>query len=66
MKINTDPIFSYTPIPKEVKEKMLGLSMPENIPISFDELSYLNLSYYYYIISLYKVNKIKYTSIKKE
>ena len=46
MKINTDPIFSYTPIPKEVKEKMLGLSMPENIPISFDELSYLNLSYY--------------------
>ena len=46
MKINTDPIFSYTPIPKEVKEKMLGFSMPENIPISFDELSYLTLSYY--------------------
>lgn len=46
MKINTDPIFSYTPIPEEVKEKMLGFSMPENIPISFDELSYLTLSYY--------------------
>ena len=46
MKINTDPIFSYTPIPKEVKEKMLGFSMPENIPLSFDELSYLTLSYY--------------------
>ena len=46
MKINTGPIFSYTPIPEDVKEKMLGLSMPENIPISFDELSYLTLSYY--------------------
>lgn len=46
MKINTDPIFSYTPIPEEVKEKMLRFSMPENIPLSFDELSYLTLSYY--------------------
>ena len=25
---------------------MLGFSMPENIPLSFDELSYLTLSYY--------------------
>ena len=40
------PTFSYTPIPEHIKEKMIGLSMPENEPISFDNLSYLTLSYY--------------------
>ncbi|MGL4913942.1 MAG: M15 family metallopeptidase [Romboutsia sp.] len=40
------PIFSYTSIPENIKEKMIGLSMPENEPISFDTLSYLTLSYY--------------------
>ena len=40
------PIFSYSDVPSSIKNKMLGLSMPSNIHISFDELSYLKLSYY--------------------
>lgn len=40
------PIFSYSPIPDDIKDKMIGVSMPENEPIGFDELSYLNLTYY--------------------
>lgn len=40
------PIFSYSSIPDSIKDKMIGISMPENEPINFDELSYLNLTYY--------------------
>lgn len=40
------PVFSYTSIPENIKEKMIGLSMPKNEPISFDNLNYLILSYY--------------------
>ncbi len=46
IKVDQAPTFSYSSIPKEVKEKMIGFSMPEDIPINFDELSYLTLSYY--------------------
>lgn len=46
MKVSTTPIFSYSSIPEDVKEKMLGLSMPKDVPINFNELSYLTLSYY--------------------
>lgn len=41
-----EPVFSYSDIPDDVKDKMLGLSMPENEPLNFDNLSYLTLSYY--------------------
>lgn len=40
------PVFSSSSIPDDIKEKMLGTSMPSNQPISFDELSYIELSYY--------------------
>lgn len=40
------PIFSYSEISTDIKSKMLGSSMPENEPISFDNLSYLKLTYY--------------------
>lgn len=40
------PVFSYSNIPSSVQNKMLGLSMPLSRPISFDELSYLKVSYY--------------------
>ena len=39
-------IFSYTNIPNSIQEKMLGLSMPYNEPLSFDELRYIKISYY--------------------
>ena len=39
-------MFSSSSIPDDIKEKMLGTSMPSNQPISFDELSYIELSYY--------------------
>jgi len=42
----TKPIFSYSNISDDIKNKMLGLSMPESEPLSFDSLSYLTLSYY--------------------
>ncbi|MGL6105298.1 M15 family metallopeptidase [Romboutsia sp.] len=41
-----EPVFSYTSIPDDIRDKMIGVSMPENKPISFDTLSYLNLTYY--------------------
>ncbi|WP_081712145.1 M15 family metallopeptidase [[Clostridium] dakarense] len=41
-----EPVFSYSPIPDNIKSKMLGLSMPKSEPISFDSLSYLRLTYY--------------------
>lgn len=41
-----EPIFSYSPIPDSIKNKMLGLSIPKSQPISFDSLSYLRLTYY--------------------
>ncbi|WP_286315684.1 hypothetical protein [Romboutsia ilealis] len=46
MKVDPTPTFSYSPIPEDIKEKILGLSMPEDVPIDFYELSYLTLSYY--------------------
>lgn len=39
-------VFSYSEIPDNIKEKMLGLSMPYDEPLSFNELRYLKLSYY--------------------
>ncbi len=42
----TKPLFSYSNISGDIKNKMLGLSMPESEPLSFDSLSYLTLSYY--------------------
>ncbi len=41
-----EPIFSYSEISTDIKNKMLGSSMPKNEPISFDDLSYLKLTYY--------------------
>ena len=40
------PVFSYSSIPDDIKEKMIGVSMPSFEPVSFDELSYLKLTYY--------------------
>ena len=40
------PAFSYSSIPEEIKEKILGVSMPKDEPLSFNDLSYLTLSYY--------------------
>lgn len=40
------PVFSSSSIPNDIKEKMLGSSMPSSEPVSFDELSYIELSYY--------------------
>lgn len=42
----TKPTFSYSNISDDIKNKMLGLSMPENKPLSFDDLNYLTLNYY--------------------
>lgn len=44
--LEVEPVFSYSPIPDNIKSKMLGLSMPKSEPISFDDLSYLRLTYY--------------------
>ena len=43
---SSQPVFSYSSIPYDVKTRMLGKSMPKNEPISFDSLSYLKISYY--------------------
>lgn len=45
-KENEEPTFSYSEIPKSIKIKMINKSMPENEPTSFDQLSYLKLTYY--------------------
>lgn len=44
--LEVEPVFYYSPIPDNIKSKMLGLSMPKSEPISFDNLSYLRLTYY--------------------
>ena len=41
-----EAIFSYSEISTDIKNKMLGSSMSKNEPISFDDLSYLKLTYY--------------------
>lgn len=41
-----EPIFSFSPIPDEIKKNMIGYSMPQNEPITFEKLSYLKLSHY--------------------
>ncbi|MDU2199079.1 MAG: hypothetical protein E7E21_11800, partial [Peptostreptococcaceae bacterium] len=41
-----EPIFSYSEISTDIKNKMLGSSMTKNEPISFDDFSYLKLTYY--------------------
>lgn len=43
---NIKPTFSYSSIPDNIKNKMIGKSMPSDEPISFDSLSYLKLTYY--------------------
>lgn len=43
---NIKPTFSYSSIPDNIKNKMIGKSMPTDEPISFDSLSYLKLTYY--------------------
>lgn len=45
IKVN-ELIFTSSPIPEDIKNKMLGKSMPTNIPISFDSLAYLKVTYY--------------------
>lgn len=42
----SEPIFISSPIPEEIKNKMLGKSMPYNEPISFDSLEYLKVTYF--------------------
>lgn len=39
-------LFISQPIPAEIQERMIGKSMPESIPVPFDELRYLTLPYY--------------------
>lgn len=41
-----ESVFSFSPIPNDIKNRMIGKSMPSNEPISFDNLSYLSLTYY--------------------
>lgn len=41
-----EPVFSYSSIPSEIKDKMTGVSMPSFEPVSFDDLSYLELTFY--------------------
>ena len=41
-----EPIFKYSEIPEEIKEKMLGKSMPKDTNISFDDLAYIKLTCY--------------------
>lgn len=38
--------FSYSSIPENIKKDMLGKSMPSHEPLSFDNLSYLRITYY--------------------
>lgn len=39
-------LFISGPVPEQVQQRMIGKSMPANIPISFNELRYLQLPYY--------------------
>ncbi len=39
-------LFISSEVPEEVQDRMIGKSMPESIPIPFDELRYLTLPYY--------------------
>lgn len=41
-------LFVSRPIPREIQERMIGKSMPESIPVPFEELRYLTLPYYDY------------------
>ena len=41
-------LFVSQPIPEEVKDRMRGVSMPENAAIGFDELRYLTVFHYNY------------------
>lgn len=39
-------LFISGPVPENVQQRMIGKSMPANIPISFNELRYLQFPYY--------------------
>ena len=39
-------LFTYSSIPKHIRNKMLGNSLPQGVEIGFDDLSYLQLTYY--------------------
>lgn len=39
-------LFISSPVPEQVKERMIGKSMPKTMPISFEELRYLILPYF--------------------
>lgn len=41
-----DSIGTSQPIPKEVRESMRGISMPEGAKVAFEELSYLEIPHY--------------------
>ncbi len=43
---NSSPIFKTSDISDEIKSKMQGKSMPDNSTISYEDLSYLEVSYY--------------------
>lgn len=39
-------VFTYSEITDDVRDRMIGKSMPPNEPVSFNTLSYLNITYY--------------------
>ncbi len=46
MRVDNYVIFKYIDIPYDIKNNMIGKSMPLNANISFEELSYLKLTYF--------------------
>lgn len=41
-----DKIFKYSEIPNQIKDKMSGNSLPQNVEIKFDDLSYIQITHY--------------------
>ena len=53
-----EPVFSKSEIPEEIREKMYGKTISDKSHVSYDDLSYLTLSYYGYDDEIHTGNMI--------
>lgn len=68
-KVNDEdaiPVFKYTSLSDEIMEKITGVSWKENAPVKFDELSYINVTYWGFDDTEYVGKMIVHKKLAKE
>ena len=59
-------LFTYSAIPQRIKDKMLGKSLPQGVEIGFNDLSYLQLTYYGFDNKTHTGEMVVSTKVAKE